>query len=79
MDTIEQMSRFFVNLGYPRDEVVATLKQEFPGEDADAAYDAAVVKREEQKARLQAQLDSQDARAVEAEHDMDKSMHDGWV
>lgn len=76
-DDPEQMARFLTGLGYPREQVVATIADQYPGVDACALTQAAI----EHECRFQGALDQaiaqQEREAVEAEHDLSKSMHGG--
>lgn len=74
-DDIGALARFLVHLDYPEDEIKTVLRRDFPGQDADAAYAAAVEHKRKCDSELQSQLDAEARAAREAELDLDKTMH----
>ena len=75
LESIHKQARFFVALGYPRDEVIAQLESSFPSQDADAAYEEAKRQFDKSEAELNAEID-RDERAVASEHDLTQTIHD---
>jgi len=76
LNGIQQQATFFVVLGYSREKILAQLNASFPGEDAEAAYDAAIAQHEESERQLDVAVRKADLRAQRAEHDLTVSMHD---
>lgn len=76
LESIHKQARFFVALGYSRDRTIAQLQSGFPGQDAEAAYIAALDQWEKSESELMEQVDRDEA-AIASEHDLSKSIHEG--
>lgn len=70
LDSIESTARLLVSLEYPEAEVKAVLRRDFPMDDADAAYAAAVEHKRVCDEQVSQQLDRD---AIRAEHDLEES------
>lgn len=65
LDSADALARFLVRLEYADDQVLATVRSQFPGADADAALADAKTHKQESDEQLERQLD---AEAREQEH-----------
>lgn len=63
-------------MGYPREDVEKTVREMFPDADAVAIVDEAIVAVGERRAADDAALVREERKAVEAEHDLGRSMHE---
>lgn len=77
LNGIQRQATFFLILGYPRETVMCHLRAAYPGEDADAAWEHALAQQRESERQLNAAVARDDRRAVDAEHDLGKTMHKG--
>lgn len=76
LTTIAEQARFFLLLGYEIETVRATLRNNFPGEDPEPYIVAAIQHKDAVAAELDTAQSRLDRAAVEAELDVNQSMHD---
>lgn len=75
-----EQARFLCVLGYQRETTMASLAVAFPRatrEELQAAWDDAVAQQRESERQLDKAVARDDRRAVDAEHDLGKTMHKG--
>lgn len=70
-----EMAHFLVSLGYDRERIERTLRNEFPDVDVAALVDAAEAGKTEADERVERASADEAARARAAEMDLGESMH----
>lgn len=71
----QQVARFSVRMGYPRDDVERTIRELFPDADAPAVVEEAIQSALLREGEDEAAVEREERKAVEAEHDLGESMH----
>lgn len=76
-DSPDGLATFLVGMGYDQAAVVETVRKEYPDlEDPHAVVERASQVVRQEHAALDALADAEVQQAVDAEHDLSKSMHE---
>lgn len=78
--TLEKMAKLLIGVGYHPSQVARALAAEYPSASSrrrECAVAEAIAQRDRCSEDLDAELESEAARALAAEHDLTKSIHGG--